>query len=178
MSMFRWGFEALCINEYVGLTFDCPAGEACLGTGRQVLKTLSFGGHTVRYPVFGLGMVLLSFVALGYLILYLVQIKFVPLGYQGSTFTSKGNKNAGISPSASGSLHNNAQKVSPQQQAAEVEMVPKPGAGGQVVEMAPNSTLVDMAPSGAGAGAGVGIGNNSHRGYSVVRTSEEAAQEV
>jgi ABC-type multidrug transport system permease subunit len=47
VSSFKWGFEALCINEFKGETFlcdpDAPANQ-CQRTGEEVLKTLSFDG--------------------------------------------------------------------------------------------------------------------------------------
>lgn len=143
MSIFRWGFEALTINEYQGLTFSCGGSTTgCLTTGEQVLQTLSFGGHTTSYPVFGLGMVLLAFLLGGYLMLYMVRLQFISLGHEGSFFAKHNTLTS-------------AQKVSPQQQQQlqlhggprEVELVPSGNVGSnhgyQVVQSNENDNLED-----------------------------------
>jgi len=89
-SFLRWAFEAYCINEYTGMNFDCKgaAPGACRATGEQVLTLLSFDGHTTSYPVFGLGMVLLAFLSVSYVILDMSKARYTPLGHKGSKFDS------------------------------------------------------------------------------------------
>jgi hypothetical protein len=91
MSLFRWSFQALTINEFAGETFSCSSSNTnnCLLTGEDVLQTLSYSGHTVRYPLFGLGMILIAFLAGLYIFLLLNQIRYTPLGHVGSTFKIK-----------------------------------------------------------------------------------------
>ncbi len=85
-SLIRWAFEALCINEFKGETFSCSGGngEACESTGEEVLARLSFDGHETNYAVFGLGMLLISFLSCAYIFLFLSKSKFLPLGHIGS----------------------------------------------------------------------------------------------
>lgn len=87
ISLFRWAYEALCINEFQGETFTCDSSPGqCITDGEEVLKTLSYDGHTTSYPVFALGMVLVTYICVLYIILALNQIRFTPLGYIGKTF--------------------------------------------------------------------------------------------
>lgn len=80
--------QALCINEYKGLEFNCDgAGNtACLRTGAEVLKTLSFDDHTVSYPVFGLGMLMIGFLVVAFYVLSATQLTFMPLGHTGAGY--------------------------------------------------------------------------------------------
>jgi ABC-type multidrug transport system permease subunit len=86
VSFLKWTFEALCINEFKGATFDCSNGPplACEKTGEVVLARLSFGDDSVEYAVFGLGMVLLGFTFSAYMILVKSKISYMPLGHIGS----------------------------------------------------------------------------------------------
>ena len=90
VSLLRWGFEALCINEFQGLTFACDSANpsSCILTGEQALQTLSFDSHTVSYPIFGLSMCMLGFIALGYINLYRSKPEYLPLNTTGSTFAT------------------------------------------------------------------------------------------
>ena len=89
LSYFRWGYQALTINEYQGLHFTCDTpGGACLSTGAQVLSYLSFANHTVSYACFGLGMVLLGFLAWGYYNLFVIRLRFTSLGFTGPKYAS------------------------------------------------------------------------------------------
>ena len=89
LSYFRWGFQALTINEYNGLHFECDTpGGACLQTGDQVLEYLSFANHTVNYACFGLGMVLLGFLAWGYYNLVVIKLRFTSLGFTGKKYAA------------------------------------------------------------------------------------------
>ncbi|GJP35127.1 hypothetical protein CLOM_g19643 [Closterium sp. NIES-68] len=49
-SLIRWGFEALCVNEFDGLTFEATK-PTDLKTGRQVLERLSFADSSVAKSV-------------------------------------------------------------------------------------------------------------------------------
>lgn len=82
--------KALCINEYEGLVFNCEgAGNtACLKTGEQVIESLTFENHTVSYPVFGMGMLIIGFVFVAFFILNSSQLKFIDLGHVGSAYAS------------------------------------------------------------------------------------------
>lgn len=84
LSFIRWAFEALCINEFTGLTFVCD-GEygACFQTGEEVLVGLSFANKTVSDALFGLGMVLLGFMVSAYWFLFRSKATFLALGHIG-----------------------------------------------------------------------------------------------
>jgi ATP-binding cassette subfamily G (WHITE) protein 2 len=96
-SFLRWSFQAYAINEYKGLVFDCvgAAVGACRKTGEEVLISLSFDGHTTAYPVFGMGMVLLAFVAIAYTILHNSKAKYTPMGWKGAKFEALAAAGAG-----------------------------------------------------------------------------------
>ncbi|CAI5531252.1 unnamed protein product [Closterium sp. Naga37s-1] len=49
-SLIRWGFEALCVNEFDGLTFEASK-PTDLSTGKQVLERLSFSDSSVAKSV-------------------------------------------------------------------------------------------------------------------------------
>ncbi|CAI5983153.1 unnamed protein product [Closterium sp. NIES-65] len=49
-SLIRWGFEALCVNEFDGLTFEASK-PTDLSTGKQVLERLSFSNSSVAKSV-------------------------------------------------------------------------------------------------------------------------------
>ena len=80
--------QALCINEYKGLEFNCDgAGNtACLRTGAEVIQYLSFDKHTVSYPVFGLGMLMIGFLVVAFYVLSATQLTFMPLGHSGAGY--------------------------------------------------------------------------------------------
>lgn len=88
ISFIRWSFESLCINEFQGLRFNCDGvdPQACITTGEQQLNRLDYGGHTVSYPVFGLGMLLLAYLLLAFSILHFSYLKFTPLGFTGRNY--------------------------------------------------------------------------------------------
>lgn len=90
ISLFRWAFEALCINEFQGRTFTCNTTPSqCLLNGEEVLQTLSYSGHSVNYPIFGLSMLLLCYLAGIYFLLLLNKQRFTPLGFVGSGFKKR-----------------------------------------------------------------------------------------
>jgi ABC-type multidrug transport system permease subunit len=85
LSFLRWGFEALCVNEFAGANFECgnvPIAS-CKQTGAQVLAGLKFS-NTVRQSVFGQGMLLIGFTVCAYLALLNSAITYMPLGHIGS----------------------------------------------------------------------------------------------
>ena len=90
ISIARWAFEALCINEFDGLTFTCDnVGSAnCIATGQQALGTLGFDSHSVSYPIFGLSMLLIGFLCLGYFFLSRQKSTFLTLGHVGAKIKS------------------------------------------------------------------------------------------
>ena len=96
-SFLRWSFQAYAINEYKGLIFNCvgAAEGACRKTGEEVLISLSFDGHSTAYPVFGMGMVLLAFVAIAYTILHNSKAKYTPMGWKGAKFKALAADQAG-----------------------------------------------------------------------------------
>ena len=123
-SFIRWAFEAYCINEYKGLKFNChgAAKGACRMTGEEVLYGLSFDGHTTSYPVFGLGMVWLGFLAVAYTILHNSKAKYTPLGWKGGKYDGLEAKSAGSSSTIKdgGKVHQSAVAIS----AAETDVSP------------------------------------------------------
>lgn len=121
-SFIRWAFEALCINEFQGLEFDCvgladPRG--CILTGDQYLQTLSFDGHTTAYPVFGLGMLLLGYLTLTYLAIDRNRMSFLRLGHTGAKYSAHfASRNiaatttaAGYTPAAASEEHTSSLDV-------------------------------------------------------------------
>lgn len=89
VSFLKWAFEALCINEYTGLTFSCNDAAtlaSCITTGEQELSNLSFSNHTLSYPVFGLGMVMLGFFFGALLLLEFNEMHYLSMGFQGSKY--------------------------------------------------------------------------------------------
>lgn len=94
LSFIRWTFEALAINEFLGLRFSCSGSSdgACIQTGEQVLQTLGFGGHTPQPAIFGLSMVFIGFLLLLFISLEISRIKYMPLGFKGRKFKEEKNK--------------------------------------------------------------------------------------
>jgi len=89
MSFLRWGFQALCINEFSGLRFQCSGyASGCFSTGEQVLQYLGFDGHTTNYPVFGLGMLLIAFLIITYILVDRGQMSYLSLGHTGAKYAS------------------------------------------------------------------------------------------
>lgn len=88
LSLFRWGYQALCINEFSGRTYECNTNPSlCLLTGEEVLQTLSYNDHTIRYPLFGLGMLLAGFFSSLYVLLLLNKLTYTPLGHIGKFYS-------------------------------------------------------------------------------------------
>lgn len=59
---------------------------ACKSTGEDVLYSLSFNGHTTSYAVFGLGMCLLGFLSVAFIILYASRENYTMIGHKGAKF--------------------------------------------------------------------------------------------
>lgn len=93
ISIFQWAFRALATNEFQGIKFTCNSADPsqCIATGEEALATLDYSGHSTSYAVFGLGMLMLVYIFVLYLILLFSTFKFSPLGHAGSTYRSKVN---------------------------------------------------------------------------------------
>jgi hypothetical protein len=90
LSFVRWSFEALVINEFVGLEFSCRDAaslQSCITTGEEVLKSLNFGETTPNHAIFGTSMVLIGLVCLLLFNLEIMRIKYMPLGFKGRSYT-------------------------------------------------------------------------------------------
>jgi hypothetical protein len=91
ISVVRWTYQALCINELKGLEFTCydaASPQSCIHSGEQELAYLDFNGHSTAYAVFGMGMLLLAFNAMSYVSLLNSKTKYLPLGHTGGQFNS------------------------------------------------------------------------------------------
>ncbi|CAI9756018.1 unnamed protein product [Fraxinus pennsylvanica] len=58
VSLIRWGFQGLCINEFTGLQFD-HQHSFDIQSGEQALERLSFGGSRIRDTVIAQSRILL-----------------------------------------------------------------------------------------------------------------------
>jgi ATP-binding cassette subfamily G (WHITE) protein 2 len=88
LSVFRWAYEALCINEFRGRTYTCNTSpNLCLLTGEEVLQTLSFRSYPIGIPILSLFMLLLGFLGAMYTFLRINRVRYTPLGYTGAKFT-------------------------------------------------------------------------------------------
>ncbi|KAL6969917.1 ABC transporter G member 7 [Sarracenia purpurea var. burkii] len=68
VSLIRWAFQGLCINEFSGLQFD-HQHSFDLQTGEQALERLSFGGTRIRDTVMAQSRILLFWYFTTYLFL-------------------------------------------------------------------------------------------------------------
>ncbi|ERN00035.1 ABC transporter G family member 7 isoform X1 [Amborella trichopoda] len=73
VSLIRWAFQGLCINEFSGLKFE-QQQSFDIETGEQVLERLSFGGSSIKDTVVEQGRILMFW----YWITYLLQKKNKP----------------------------------------------------------------------------------------------------
>jgi len=80
VSFIGWTFQANCINEFAGRTFDCPAepGPPCLD-GDQWLQNLNFEGGSIGLRCVWLLLIAFCFHGLAYVILLLRSPKFLPM---------------------------------------------------------------------------------------------------
>uniref|UniRef100_A0A9I9D3P8 ABC transporter domain-containing protein n=1 Tax=Cucumis melo TaxID=3656 RepID=A0A9I9D3P8_CUCME len=68
VSLIRWAFQGLCINEFKGLQFDCQHSFD-VQTGEQALERLSFGGSRIRDTLIAQSRILLFLYYTTYLLL-------------------------------------------------------------------------------------------------------------
>ncbi|KAJ6324372.1 hypothetical protein OIU76_011636 [Salix suchowensis] len=68
VSLIRWAFQGLCVNEFRGLQFDHQSSFD-VETGEQALERLSFGGCRIKDTVVAQGRILLFWYCTTYLLL-------------------------------------------------------------------------------------------------------------
>ncbi|KAM3741350.1 hypothetical protein ACB098_08G170100 [Castanea mollissima] len=68
VSLIRWAFQGLCINEFKGLQFD-HQNSFDIQNGEQALERLSFGGSRIRETVIAQSRILLFWYSTTYLFL-------------------------------------------------------------------------------------------------------------
>ncbi|XP_042505533.1 ABC transporter G family member 7-like [Macadamia integrifolia] len=68
VSLIRWAFEGLCINEFSGLQFD-HQHSFDIQTGEQALERLSFGGRSISDTLVAQGRILMFWYWTTYLLL-------------------------------------------------------------------------------------------------------------
>lgn len=78
ISLIRWAFQALCINEFKGLKFE-QRQSFDLQTGEQVLERLSFSGSSVGDALVQEGRILLFWYWMTYALLKMKKPKYQPL---------------------------------------------------------------------------------------------------
>ncbi|KAA8529330.1 hypothetical protein F0562_033871 [Nyssa sinensis] len=78
VSLIRWAFEGLCINEFSGLQFD-HQHSFDIQSGEQALEWLSFGGSHIRDTVVAQSRILLFWYCTTYLLLEKNKPKYQPL---------------------------------------------------------------------------------------------------
>nr|ATB19617.1 putative ABCG7 [Juniperus indica] len=78
ISLIRWAFQALCINEFSGLQFE-QQHSFDLETGEQVLERLSFGGSSVGDSLAQEGCILLFWYWMTYVLLKTKKPKYQAL---------------------------------------------------------------------------------------------------
>ena len=88
VSILRWSFQALAINEYTGLTFTCVPNEQCISSGEQKLATLGFGGKSVSYALGGIWIMCFAIVAAAYMVLLASHTKYSPLNFTGAKYVA------------------------------------------------------------------------------------------
>ncbi|KAF3431685.1 hypothetical protein FNV43_RR26417 [Rhamnella rubrinervis] len=78
VSLIRWAFQGLCINEFSGLQFD-HQHSIDIQTGEQALERLSFGGSRIRDTVVAQCRILLFWYYTTYLLLVKNKPKYQQL---------------------------------------------------------------------------------------------------
>ncbi|XP_010916334.1 ABC transporter G family member 7 [Elaeis guineensis] len=68
VSLIRWAFQGLCINEFSGLQFD-HQHSFDIQTGEQALDRLSFGNSRIRHTIIAQGRILMFWYWTTYLLL-------------------------------------------------------------------------------------------------------------
>lgn len=87
VSLIRWAFQALCLNEFKGLKFE-HQNSYDLQTGEQVLERMSFGKSSIKETVVQEGRILLFWYWMSYVLLKKNKPKFqkiVPPSFNGSS---------------------------------------------------------------------------------------------
>lgn len=101
ISVTRWSFQvnkspaeniillllaqALCINEFKGVKFHCPAGfrSICVPSGDAVIESLSFERQDLADSVLGLAILFVINLTLAYLLFKAKTISYISLGHMG-----------------------------------------------------------------------------------------------
>ncbi|KAK8938476.1 ABC transporter G family member 7 [Platanthera zijinensis] len=78
VSLIRWAFQGLCINEFSGLQFD-HQNSFDIQTGEQALERFSFGGSRVRDTINSQGRILMFWYWITYLLLTKKKTKYQQL---------------------------------------------------------------------------------------------------
>ncbi|KAJ4794289.1 ABC-2 type transporter family protein [Rhynchospora pubera] len=78
VSLIRWAFQGLCINEFTGLEFEQKQSYD-IQTGEQVLERLSFGGSRIKDTIVAQGRILMFWYWTTYLLLKKNKPKYQPL---------------------------------------------------------------------------------------------------
>ncbi|KAJ3694396.1 hypothetical protein LUZ60_009876 [Juncus effusus] len=78
VSLIRWAFQGLCINEFKGLKFE-QQHSYDLQTGEQVLERLSFGGSKIKDTIVAQGRILMFWYWTTYILLKKNKPKYQPL---------------------------------------------------------------------------------------------------
>ncbi|XP_020592864.1 ABC transporter G family member 7 [Phalaenopsis equestris] len=68
ISLIRWAFQGLCINEFSGLQFEHQYAYD-IQTGEQALERISFGGSRIRDTITAQGRILMFWYCITYLLL-------------------------------------------------------------------------------------------------------------
>ena len=87
-SLLRWALQLFSINEFKGMKFNCDATDPsrCILTGEEALEYMDFNGHTIEFPLFGLLMLLVGWVVVGYFILLMNQKRYLRIGHVGAKY--------------------------------------------------------------------------------------------
>ncbi|GAB2280006.1 ABC transporter G member 7 [Dionaea muscipula] len=78
VSLIRWAFQGLCINEFRGMQFD-HQNAFDIQTGEQALERLSFGGSQIKETVMAQSRILLFWYCTTYLLLVKNKRKYQKL---------------------------------------------------------------------------------------------------
>jgi len=77
LSYVRWAFMAFAINEFKGAKFHCDSDEACLSTGEEVLKRMSFDTYTLGEAIRNVILLFIGFHLLAYIFLRVNRAKYM-----------------------------------------------------------------------------------------------------
>ncbi|MCO5553686.1 hypothetical protein L7F22_007212 [Adiantum nelumboides] len=87
VSLIRWAFQALCLNEFRGLKFE-HQNSYDVQTGEQALERMSFGKSTIKEAIIQEGRILLFFYWMSYVLLKRNKPKFQKLELPNPTESS------------------------------------------------------------------------------------------